>query len=313
MLEAAVIKRLALQVGFHDCGVVPAEYCAVGAASLHRWLAAGFQADMHYMEHHQDLRSDPRLLLPGCRTVVSLVSAYKPDRTMQGTHRVAMYAYGQDYHEAIKQKLWQLLSALSERYPTLQGRPFVDTAPLFDKYWAVRAGLGWTGYNTLFIHPRHGSLVNLGVLLLCDEADCYDAPLRNAESNWLAPLCRDCMRCVEACPNHALTPQQVEGREVWQLDARRCNAYHTIENRAPRLPATLNLATYAFGCDCCQVACPYNHAAPSAQTVSPERIAMLEALPQADEAIFKRAVKHSAMSRIRFPQWQRNVKTTSSV
>ncbi len=313
MIEAQVIRQLATEAGFHACGVAQAKHDAYGAASLRAWLQSGYHADMHYMAQHEAMRCDPRRLLPGCKTVVSLLLGYKPDRTLHTPHRIAMYAYGEDYHEAMKRKLWQLLATLTERYPMLQGRPFVDTAPIGDKYWAVQAGLGYLGRNTLFLHPRYGSLVNIGELLLCDEVDCYDAPLPEGGDTLLAPQCQSCRRCVEACPNHALVPQQVDGREVWQLDARRCNSYHTIENRAERLPEGLNLRSYVYGCDYCQLVCPYNQAAPSTVAISPERIEMLESLPSADEAAFKKTVKHSAMNRIKYPQWQRNIRTKMQV
>ncbi len=313
MIEVEVIKQLAAEAGFHACGVAQAKHDTYGAAVLSTWLQNGCHADMHYMAQNEAMRCDPRRLLPGCKTVVSLLLGYKPDRTLQGSHRIAMYAYGEDYHEVMKRKLWQLLKALTEHYPALQGRPFVDTAPVSDKYWAVQAGMGYIGRNTLFLHPRHGSFVNIGELLLCDEADRYDTPLSSADDTLLAPQCRTCRRCVEACPNQALVPQQVEGREVWLLDARRCNSYHTIENRAEQLPASLNLCSYVYGCDCCQLACPANEAAPSTVTISPERIEALQALPSADETAFKKAVRHSAMNRIKYPQWQRNIHTKMQV
>lgn len=339
MLYASEIKELASQMGFHDCGVAHAAQCRGFAAALHQWTAGGYHAGMHYMEQHADMRCDPRILQPGCRTVVSVVLAYKPTHVMTGTHRLAQYAYGRDYHEEVKERLWKLLAALQLRHIGLQGRAVVDTAPISDKYWAVQSGLGWQGRNTLFLHPRYGSFVFLGELLLSNEADCYDSPLPQKEitaeniTSGNTPVeaipaieafaqetiqqkalatetnrphpCTGCHRCVEACPNQALAPTGPRGQ--YRLDARRCNAYNTIENRNPQLPAGLQLAGYTFGCDCCQLACPLNEQAPTMLAVPPQRITQLEQLWAAGEDAFREAAHSSALSRISFSQWQRNV------
>ena len=270
---------------------------------------------MHYMEEHEAMRSDPRLLMPGCRTVVSCILAYKPDRQMLGGHRIAQYAYGPDYHETMKRMLWRLLKALQdgaesfgavpcESYKdvSLQGRPCVDTAPISDKMWAVRAGLGWRGHNTLFLHPRYGSYVFLGELLLNVPFNNYDS----AAEEW---GCGDCRLCVEACPNQALQQQVLpDGQVLFRLDARRCNSYHTIENRAPTLPRDLRLAGYVFGCDCCQTVCPHNRQAPVSYHVDASHFAALQRLAEAsDESTFRVATKHTPLSRIRYPQWLRNL------
>lgn len=257
---------------------------------------------MRYMEENETMRSDPRLLLPGCQTVVSCVLAYKPDRQMRGNHRIAQYAYGPDYHEVMKKMLWRLLVALQGQQK-VHGRPFVDTAPISEKQWAVNAGLGWRGRNTLFVHPMYGSYVFLGELLLTEACDKYDEPC--AEMN-----CGTCRQCVEACPNQALTRHVLPGgHTLYQLDARRCNSYHTIENRAETLSEDLHLAGYAFGCDCCQAACPYNQQAPVLYHVDSCHLSDLERLSGApDEVSFRKTARHTAITRIKFSQWLRNLR-----
>ena len=254
---------------------------------------------MHYMEEHVPLRYDPTLLLPGARTVISVLLGYKPSSLMQGPVKIAQYAYGEDYHERLKRLLYQLLSALCARYPDLQGRPFVDTAPISDKYWAVQAGLGWRGKNTLLVNPLLGSYCYIGELVVTLPADAYDSPLPDG--------CGTCDRCLKACPNQAIVASPLPAVGT-QVDARRCASYHTIENRADTLPSNIKLSGYAFGCDCCQLTCPYNQTAAVRYTLTDERKAQLEALPDADPAAFRCATKHSALNRIKHPQWLRNLR-----
>lgn len=295
-MNHATIISLARSVGFHDCGIAAADYARDFANRLDEWLRKGYAAEMHYMVEHEAMRSDPRLLQEGAQTVVSCLLAYKPSRTMGGRHKVAQYAYGEDYHTRMKEMLLRLLHEVKKEYPDVQGRAFVDTAPISDKEWAVRAGLGWRGKNTLLVHPKYGSYVFLGELVLTETCDRYDVEAERS--------CGTCRKCVDACPNQALVLQN----GVYMLDARRCNSYHTVENRAEALPKGLNLAGYAFGCDCCQLVCPYNQQAPVSLEVSEESIARLEALPNADEECFRKVRKNSALNRIKFAQWRRNVK-----
>lgn len=297
ILDAQWIKSTAMSVGFDACGIAVAAPIPKDAWDLNEWLADGRQADMHYMEEHVDMRYDPTMLLPGAKSIISVLLGYKPSSRMQGEHKIAQYAYGEDYHERMKRMLYQLLAAIKERYPDFEARPFVDTAPISDKYWAVQAGLGWRGKNTLLVNPVLGSYCYIGELVTTVEADAYDRPIPNG--------CQDCDLCVKACPNHAivLSPLPTVGTQV---DARRCASYHTIENRAAELPADIRLSGYAFGCDCCQLACPYNQQAAVRYNLTKERKQELESLSSADEKTFKKATKHSAMNRIKYPQWLRN-------
>lgn len=308
-LQTEHIKSLALEAGFSDCGVARADALAEEEYPLDAWLAAGYQADMHYMERNAAMRRDPRLLVEGARSVISLVLAYKPDRRTEGTPRIAQYAYGEDYHERLKRMMYQLIAKIKEQYPEFEGRPFVDTAPISDRHWAVRAGLGWIGRNTLFVHPRFGTYCFLGEIVTTAEIDNSQPLAQNLEFD-----CGNCRRCVDVCPNQAIVDRQTadsvhhpQFKIINLLDARRCTSYNTIENRADALPESLNTQGYAFGCDICQLVCPYNQNAPAAETLPDDRKAQLEALPDADEATFRRFSKHSAISRISYSQWQRNI------
>ncbi len=296
-IDSQYLKELAAAVGFSDCGIARAESLTDGEYPLGEWLDLGYQADMHYMERNAAMRRDPRLLVEGARSVISLVYAYKPDRQMESSARIAQYAYGEDYHELMKRLMYRLIAKIRERYPDFDARPFVDTAPISDRHWAVRAGLGWIGRNTLFVHPLLGSYCYLGEIVATAEVDHYDEP-REGDG------CGDCRRCVNVCPNSAII---VSKTGATMLDARRCTSYNTIENRDETLPEELDTRGYAFGCDICQSVCPYNLQAPVASHLDDERKAQLEALASSDEPSFRRFAKHSALSRIKYSQWLRNI------
>lgn len=290
-MDAAFVKSAALSVGFDACGIAPADAIPEEQFGLTAWLAAGRQADMHFMEQHRDMRHDPRLLVPGARSVISVLLGYRPDRQMEGAARIAQYAYGDDYHERVKRMLYQLIAAIRLRCPDFEAKPCVDTAPISDKLWAARAGLGWIGKSTLLVNPELGSYCFIGELVTPAAFDRYDAPVENR--------CGSCDACVRACPNGALCG-------LLGVRSAACAAYNTIENRADELPADLRLSGYAFGCDCCQLACPYNREAAVRYHLTDERKAQLESLADADESAFRRFARHSALSRIKYAQWRRN-------
>ncbi len=294
-IENRIIKDKAQAVGFTACGIAEATAIPRDEFLLEEWLSDGCNADMHYMEEHVDMRYDPRLLMKGARSVISLLVAYKPDRRMVGPFQIAQYAYGEDYHECVKRMLYKLIGCLKEKYPDIEARPFVDTAPISDRHWAQRAGLGWIGRNSLLINPTYGSYCFIGDIVTTAEVDFYDQPCRHD--------CGDCNRCIQACPNHAI----LFAKQKTFIDASRCTSYNTIENRNSELPENLETRGYVYGCDICQLVCPYNQQAPVSQHLSDERKAQLEALPYATENEFKHFVKHSAINRVKYSQWQRNV------
>ena len=282
-------------MGFDACGIAEAASLTANELHLRLWLDNGCHAEMHYMAEHVDMRYDPRILLPDAKSVIVVLVGYRPSRLMEGTAKVAQYAYGEDYHELLKRMLYQLIARLKEDYPDFEAKPCVDTVPISDKAWAVRAGLGWRGRNTLLVNPELGSYCYVGELVTTAQVDEYDRQIENG--------CGECHRCVEACPNGCLVPLKNGG--YWN-DARRCASYHTIENRAETLPDDVRLSGYAFGCDCCQLVCPYNVRAEVRYQLSDSDKERLESLADADETTFKRAAKHSALSRIKFRQWVRN-------
>lgn len=296
-LAAAFVKEAAAKVGFDACGIAVAEPIDEAEFGLAAWLEAGRNAAMGYMAAHAETRHDPRRLVEGAKSVVSLLVGYKPSERVPN---IAQYAYGEDYHELMKRMLYQLIALIQERYPDFEARPFVDTAPISDKLWAAKAGLGWIGRNTLLVNPVLGSYCFVGELVTTASFDSYDAPMADG--------CGECRLCVEACPNHALQP----AAQGCSVNANACASYHTIENRAEELPSAIRLSGFVYGCDCCQLVCPYNRTAAVRYQLTPERLRQLENLTEAEEAEFKHFVRHSAMNRIKYPQWQRNVNKVKS-
>lgn len=283
-------------MGFDACGIAEATVLTDDELHLRPWLEEGCHAEMGYMAEHVDMRYDPRLLLTGARSVISVLLGYKPSQRMEGKAKIAQYAYGQDYHERVKEMLYRLIATIREAYPDFEAKPCVDTVPISDRAWAVRAGLGWRGRNTLLVNPKLGSYCYVGELVTTAEVDEYDRQIEDG--------CGECHRCVEACPNGCLVPLKNGG--YWN-DARRCASYHTIENRAETLPDDVRLSDYAFGCDCCQLVCPYNVRAEVRFQLDDDNKKRLESLAESDEATFLKAIRHTALNRIKFRQWSRNI------
>lgn len=283
-------------MGFHACGIAEASALSDFETTLQTWLSHRYNASMQYMERNTDKRTDPRLLYPGAKSVVSVLVSYKPDRTLGGPHKIARYAYSDDYHSRVKRKLFELIGEIRSRYPDFSARPFVDTAPISDKRWAAAAGLGWIGRNTLLVNPRYGTFCNIGELVTESEVDEYDKPLDNR--------CNDCDVCVRSCPNQALVCEN----GCYMLDASRCTAYNTIENRDPGLPSNLRTDGYVFGCDICQDVCPHNRHVPCGMHVSDEKILRMQQLYVTDEAHFAAVTRDTPLSRISYSQWVRNLK-----
>ncbi|MDR3366536.1 MAG: tRNA epoxyqueuosine(34) reductase QueG [Prevotellaceae bacterium] len=253
MLTSELIQSAARAAGFDACGAVALSALPDDVLrSFDEWIRRRYHAGMRYMERHAQKRADPRLLMKsGARTAVVTLFSYKPQRR-QPPHlpQVSCYAYGTDYHETLKQKLWRLLATLQATQPTLRGRTLVDTAPLQERYWAAAAGLGWRGKNGMLISQELGSYTFIGVLLLSQEVACSAKPQPNR--------CGACTRCISACPTGAIVGNG-------SINARRCLSYSTIEKYAnPLNDDAANAAKdektagYIFGCDICQEVCPWN-------------------------------------------------------
>lgn len=296
------IKRCALALGFDRIGLARAErVSARREAELRKWLCEGCHGEMEYLARNVDKRLDPRLLVEGARTVVSVAVNYNPGDVVCGDGRwhLARYAYGTDYHEVVKAMLRQLLAALGLSEGD-DGRAFVDTAPVDEKYWAWRAGLGWRGRNSQLILPGAGSYFFLGELILTHEADRYDVPAPNH--------CGACRACVDACPMHALKGDGT-------MDARRCLSYLTIENRG-EIPteAAAGISPCIYGCDRCAEVCPWNRrfASPTAVKALMPRPSILEMenddwrrlTPEHYRTLFT----HSAVKRAKYEGLMRNIR-----
>lgn len=251
MLSKAHIKRLAAEAGFDLCGVARCRHLADNERHFRTWLDSGYSANLGYLSRNLDKRFDPSNLVEGARTVVVCAVNYK-NRTSDGypdgcRTKIASYACTHDYHRTIRQMLRTLFESLRRDFPTLGGRMFTDSAPILEKQFAVDAGLGWTGRQSLLVTPQFGTFVLLGELVLTEEADSYDSPLQQAG-------CGECRRCVDACPAGAILPSRT-------VDASRCISCATVEARYADGPKNA-LHGWIFGCDCCQSVCPYNRRSP---------------------------------------------------
>lgn len=299
------IEAEAKNLGFFVCGFARA--CTVTNAMRNHyteWLAKGGNADMHYLENYLDKRFDPRLLMPGVKTIVVVALNYYPaHRLPEGEPQIADYALGQDYHDIVKGKLRQLAA----RAGITEYRTFVDTAPVLERYWAVQAGLGWIGKNQMLIIPHAGSEFFLGELFITEELP-PDKPLPNR--------CGRCHRCIDACPTHALSlpAKPVEGYgEITGFASERCLSYQTIENRgALSEAAKAALGDMFYGCDCCQRACPWNRfATPCATPELQPRGELLGMTRQKWDNLsvedYRRLFKGSAVKRAKYDGLRRNI------
>lgn len=250
MLNYSHIQQCAKTAGFDLCGVVRCQSFDSDRLFLEQWLEAGNGSSLDYLKRNIDKRADASLLVAGAKTVIVCGVAYKNSLSMgypeSCKQKVASYALTTDYHITIKQMLQQLCTLLKQQHPTLSGRIFTDSAPVFEKRYAVEAGLGWIGRQSLLVTPQFGSYVLLGVAIVCSECDHYDSPLQGVG-------CAQCRRCVDACPNSAIAERHI--------DTRRCISCATIE-RDNNGATPLN--GWIFGCDECQRCCPYNAKAPLA-------------------------------------------------
>ncbi|MBA3242421.1 MAG: tRNA epoxyqueuosine(34) reductase QueG [Acidobacteria bacterium] len=300
-LLTAEVRRRAFAEGFHKVGVVRAEPLTEERARLEEWLRRGFQAEMNWMARDVERRTDPAQLLPGARSVVVVaLNYYTPHRHNgePGTGKISRYAWGDDYHDVLGEKLRSLLAWIKERMPAAEGKVCVDAQPTMDKAWAARAGLGWIGKHTNLITRDYGSWVFLGEIFL-NVALEYD-DLREDDH------CGSCTLCLEACPTGAIT-------EAYVVDSERCISHATIELRAPELPARVaeNLDGWLYGCDVCQDVCPWNRFEqptgesrfePRPDSVSAELSEILRLTPETYAARFRR----SPIKRAKLAGLQRN-------
>lgn len=298
--HAHLVKAAAYRLGFSFAGIARAGFMEPEARRLEAWLNKGFHGEMSYMANHFELRTDPTKLVPGAKSVVSLLYNYYPDQQQQDPHapRIARYAYGKDYHFVLRDKLRELLQVIREEIGEVDGRGFVDSAPVLERDWAKRAGTGWIGKNTLLIHPKAGSYFFLAELIL-DLELAPDGPIKD--------YCGACRRCIDACPTGAIAP------EGYLLDAGKCISYLTIELKNA-IPESFRdqMANWAFGCDICQEVCPWNRFSKPHQEPDFEPHPDLMNLNRREwmeitEDVFREVFRHSAVKRTKFSGLKRNL------
>lgn len=242
------IRSKAAEIGFAKTGIVAASALESEAAALRRWLAQGRHGKMAWMENNLEKRTDPQLLFPGARSIVVVAQNYYTGHGHDDpaeTGKISRYSWGDDYHDVVHRKLKELLAWIKEKDPSADGKICVDTAPMMDKAWAVRAGLGWLGKHSNVITTEIGSWIFIGSLLLNIELDCDDQIVDDH--------CGTCTACIDACPTGAIV-------EPYIVDSRKCISYATIELRDETLPVEIveNLNGWLYGCDICQDVCPWN-------------------------------------------------------
>ena len=292
-----LIKNTAENLGFLSCGISKAEFLEEEAPRFEKWLNEQKHGQMAYMENHYDKRLDPRLLVPGAKSVVSLLLNYYTDEhQVEGAPKISKYAYGTDYHFVIKEKLKQLFQILQEEIGEINGRVFVDSAPVMDKAWAGRSGLGWMGKNTNLINKKVGSFFFIAEMILDLKLD-YDTPVTDH--------CGTCTACIDSCPTEALTP--------YNIDASRCISYLTIELK-DQIPSEFQnkMDDWSFGCDICQDVCPWNRfSKPHNEPLFEPRTELLEFTKkdweELTEATFDTIFKNSAIKRTRYRGLKRNL------
>ena len=295
-----MVKAQAAALGFEACGIARAVRLDDDARRLERWLSNGMQGGMSYMENHFELRVDPTKLVPGARSVITLLMSYHQEvRQSTDAPKIASYAWGEDYHEVIRPKLNQLLVGLRTEIGAIDGRGFVDSAPVLERSWAQKSGLGWIGRNGNLINRSMGSEFFIATLIT-DLALQPDDPFAK---DW----CGSCRRCIDACPTEAILPDKM-------VNGSKCISYFTIELKDQIIPSEMQgtFDNWMFGCDVCQDVCPWNRFA------KPTREAAFAPLPEIlnfktgdwealTEEAFRRIFKHSPLKRSKYGGIMRNL------
>lgn len=302
--HTATVKQLAAQLGFDYCGIAKAVKLDSDARRLEQWLSKGMHGNMQYMENYFDLRIDPTLMVPGAKSVITLLMNYCPQEVQkENMPQIAKYAYGNDYHEVIRERLNNFIALIKEKVGDIHGRGFVDSAPVLERAWAQKSGLGWVGKNGNLINKKSGSYFFIATLIADIELD-YDSP-------YTKDYCGTCTKCIDNCPTEAILPDKV-------VDGSRCISYFTIELKDALIPEKMNgqFGNWMFGCDVCQDVCPWNRFS------QPTNEAAFSPLPQIlnftttdweelTEETFKTIFKNSPLKRTKFSGIRRNLKFIS--
>jgi len=303
------VKQTATQLGFDYCGIAKASFLNEDAKRLESWLQKGFNGSMHYMQNHFDVRTNPEKLVPNAKSVITLLKNYypkedalanKPIVKLINQPKIAKYAFGKDYHEVIKQHLNEFYSILKKQIGDFNGRGFVDSAPVLERTWAVKSGLGWVGKNGNLINKQSGSFFFIATLIV-DVEMAYDHP-------FISDYCGSCTRCIDSCPTTAILPNKV-------VDGSKCISYFTIELKDALIPETMKgkFDNWMFGCDVCQDVCPWNRFSKPhhelAFTPIPEVLNFTTAeWEELTEEQFKTIFKNSPLKRTKFIGIKRNLK-----
>lgn len=293
-----MIKTEARRLGFLSCGVSKADFLEAEAPRLETWLNKNMNGEMDYMENHFDKRLDPRLLVDGAKSVISLLLNYFPEETQKkDTYKISKYAYGNDYHHVIKSKLKLLQQFISEQIGEVGGRAFVDSAPVLDKAWAAKSGLGWIGKHSNLLTQQVGSFYFIAELIVDLDLE-YDTPVTDH--------CGTCTACIDACPTQAIV-------EPYVVDGSKCISYFTIElkNEIPN-EFQGKFDDWAFGCDICQDVCPWNRfSKPHTEPLfnpHPELLGLSKKdWEEITEDVFGKVFKKSAVKRTKFSGLKRNI------
>jgi epoxyqueuosine reductase len=294
------VKSRAAAYGFDYCGIARAQQLDDDARRLEAWLSQGMHGGMKYMENYFDLRIDPTRLVPGAKSVITLLKNYYPHETAQTEYKVSKYAYGVDYHTVIKGQLRGMIAELQEKIGQFDGRGFVDSAPVLERAWAQRSGLGWIGRNGNLITKEAGSFFFIATLIVDVELR-YDDP-------YAKDFCGSCRKCIDACPTEAITHDKV-------INGSKCISYFTIELKDEIIPEEQKgkFRNWMFGCDICQDVCPWNRFSTPAK--EPQFVPIPELLnfttrdwEALSEEAFRKIFKHSPLSRSKYKGIQRNLK-----
>jgi len=300
-IQTDIVKSLAVQEGFSFCGIAKAVKLSDDARRLETWLKAGMHGGMAYMEKYFDQRVDPNLLVPGAKSVITLLLNYFPEQQqLPDTPKIAKYAYGNDYHEIIRDKLNAFLTQIKQSIGDINGRGFIDSAPVLERTWAKRSGLGWIGKNGNLINKQQGSFFFIATLIVDIELEYDDALAKD--------YCGTCTKCIDACPTEAILPGNI-------VNGSKCISYFTIELKEMLIPNELNdkFNNWMFGCDICQDVCPWNRfSQPTREagfTPIPEILNLTTKEWEAmTEEGFRKIFKHSPLKRSKYKGIMRNVK-----
>ena len=301
--NSQLVKKIAKEIGFSSCGISKARFLHEEEKKFENWLKQGYQGSMSYLERNFDKRLDPTKLVPGAKSVISLSYNYFPPKKLisENNFIISKYAYGRDYHKVLRNKLKKLFTKIRDKIGEVEGRVFVDSAPIHERAWAKLSGVGWIGKNSLLINKNQGSYFFLAEII-CDLDLEYDEPVLNR--------CGNCTRCIDACPTDAITKAQV-------IDANKCISYLTIENKE-KIPKELrgSINNSIFGCDICQDVCPWNKKSVphNEKEFIPKK--ELRDLKKKDwieltEDTFNKIFEGSAVKRTKFQGLKRNIKAVS--